>query len=114
MSNKIMSYLPFKLEYLNGKDMFVDVLSCPLGYLNNVHVIPVDPTDIPYLLKQTHDDAGHSNHVTTLNTLHQNFTWPNVAEDVETYVCSCLACQQNNPARPVRVAPLQNLRSHIS
>ena len=26
MSDEIMSYLPFKLEYLNGKDMFVDIL----------------------------------------------------------------------------------------
>ena len=53
--------------------------------------------------------AGHLNHTSTLNTLHQNFTWPNMAKDVETYVCSCLACQRNNPARPGRVAPLQNL-----
>lgn len=42
MSDKIMSYLPFKLEYLNGKDMFVDVLSHPLGHVNNVSAIPVD------------------------------------------------------------------------
>ena len=32
-----------------------------------------------------------------------------MAKDVETYVRSCLACQRNNPPRPRRVAPLQNL-----
>ena len=88
-----MSYLPFKLEYLNGKDMFVDILSRPLGFVSNINAIPVDSTDIPYLLKQAHDNAGHLNHSTTLNTLRQNFTWPNMAKDVETYVRSCLACQ---------------------
>ena len=109
MSDEIMSYLPFKLEYLNGKDMFENVLSRLLGFVSNVNAIPVDPTDIPLLLKQAHDDAGHLNHSTTRNTLRQNFTWPNMAKDVETYVRSCLACQQNNPSRPGNVAPLQNL-----
>ena len=109
MSDEIMSYLPLKLEYLNGKEMFVDVLSRPLGLVNSVQAIPVNRTDVPHLLKQAHDIAGHFNHTSTLNTLRQNFTWPNMAKDVETYVHSCLACQRNNPARPGRVAPLQNL-----
>ena len=109
MSDEIMSYLPFKLEYLNGKELLVDVLCRPLGFVNSVQAIPVDPTDIPHLLKQAHDNAGHLNHTSTLNTLSQNFTWPNMAKDVETYVRSCLACQCNNPARPGKVAPLQNL-----
>ena len=109
---EIMSNLPFKLEYLNGKDMFVDILSRPLGFLNNINAILVDPTDIPYLLKQAHDNTGHLNHTTTLNTLRQNFTWPNMAKDVETYVRSCLACQRNNPSRPGKVAPLQKLSPH--
>ena len=32
-----------------------------------------------------------------------------MAKDVKTYVCSCLASQQNNLARSSKVAPLQNL-----
>ena len=109
MSDEIMSYLPFKLEYLNGKEMFVDVLSRPLGYVNSVHAKPIDPSDIPYVLHQAHDNAGHLNPTSTLHTIRQNFTWPNMAKDVETYVRSCLVCQRNNPARPSRVAPLQSL-----
>ena len=109
MSDEIMSYLPFKLEYLNGKEMFVDVLSRPLGFVNTIQAIPVDPTDVPHLLKQAHDNAGHLNPTSTLHTLSQNFTWPNMAKDVETYVGSCPVCQHNNPARPGRVAPLQSL-----
>ena len=85
--------------------MFVDVLSRPLGFVNSVQAIPVDPTDVPHLLKQAHDNAGHLNPTSTLNILRQNFTWPTMAKDVETYVRSCLACQQDNPARPGRVAP---------
>ena len=109
LDDEIMSYLPFKIEYLNGKDMFVDVLSRPLGYAQNVNTIHVKDSKIPSLLKQAHDKAGHLNSLSTLNTLRQNFTWPTMAKDVQTYVRSCLACQQNNPARPSKVAPLQNL-----
>ena len=104
-----MSYLPFKLVNLNGKEMFVDVLSRPLGFVHSVQAITVDPSDVPHLLEQAHDNAGHLNFTSTLNTLRQNFTWPNMAKDVETYVRSCLACQRNNAARPGRVAPLQSL-----
>ena len=90
MSNEIMSYLPYRLEYLNGKEMLVDVLSRSLGFINSVQGIPVDPADIPHLLKQAHDNAGHLNHTSTLNTLGQNFTWSNMAKHVETYIRSCL------------------------
>ena len=79
MSYEIMSYLPFKLEYLNGKEMFLDVLSRPLGFVNSIQAIPVDPTDVPHLLNQAHDNAGHLNPTSTLNTLVRILpgrTWP--------------------------------------
>ena len=65
MSDEIMSYLPFKLEYLNSKDMFVDVLSRPRGYINNINAIPVYKSYTPALLKHAHDDP-----VTKIRQLH--------------------------------------------
>ena len=32
LTDEIMSYLPFRMEYLNGKKMFVDILSRPSGF----------------------------------------------------------------------------------
>ena len=69
----------------------MDVLSRPLGHVNNLNAIPVHKTDIPHLLKKAHGDAGHQKHVATLNSLRQNFTWPSMAKDVEMYVSACQA-----------------------
>ena len=56
LSDEIMSDLPFKLEYLNGKNMFADVLSPPLGFSA---IVEPSAKSIPEILKTAHDEAGH-------------------------------------------------------
>ena len=40
LTDEIMQYQPFRLEYLRGKDMFADVLSRPPGICNSIEVPP--------------------------------------------------------------------------
>ena len=49
------------------------------------------------LLKECHDGpvAGHRGVKPTLAELVKNYYWPNLRDDVEQYVKSCVTCQQN-------------------
>ena len=49
------------------------------------------------LLKECHDGsvAGHCGMKPTLAKLVKNYYWPNLRDDVEQYVKSCVTCQQN-------------------
>ena len=49
------------------------------------------------LLKECHDGpvAGHCSVKPTLAELVKNYYWPNLRDDVEQYVKSCVTCQQN-------------------
>ena len=49
------------------------------------------------LLKECHDGpvAGHRGVKPTLAGLVKNYYWPNLRDDVEQYVKSCVTCQQN-------------------
>ena len=49
------------------------------------------------LLKECHDGpvAGHRGVKPTLVELVKNYYWPNLRDDVEQYVKSCVTCQQN-------------------
>ena len=49
------------------------------------------------LLKECHDGpvAGHCGVKPTLAELVKNYYWPNLRDDVEQYVKSCVTCQQN-------------------
>ena len=60
LTDKILSYLPFRMECLNGTKMFADILSRPLG-TSDINSVSISPPlhEIPLLLKQAHDDAGH-------------------------------------------------------
>ena len=107
LSDEIMSYLPFKLEYLNGKDMFADVLSRPLGH--DVQAITPAKTSIPDLLTTAHDKAGHLSVQKTLQNLQSQFTWPGMSTDVDNWIRSCTACQKAKIARPRTKEELQKL-----
>ena len=49
------------------------------------------------LLKECHDGpvAGHCGVKPTLAELVKNYYWPNLRDDVEQYVKSCVTCQEN-------------------
>jgi transposase InsO family protein len=46
------------------------------------------------LLREAHDRAGHFGRDKVLARLQQNFYWPRMDRTVDTYVRSCLICQQ--------------------
>ena len=112
LSDEIMSYLPFKLQYLNGKEMFVDVLSRPLGHLTAA-VQPAlsnpPPAMIPSLLARAHDEAGHLSWKYCVEHLKKQYDWPNMIQDVQNYVRSCEICNRANPARPGSLQELKPL-----
>lgn len=77
LSDDIKYYLPFKLKYLSGKNMFADVLSTLIGFS-----AAIEPTSrsIPELLRLTHDKAEH------WSTKYIN-TWPTMAQTwITTFV----------------------------
>ncbi|GJP37508.1 hypothetical protein CLOM_g9924 [Closterium sp. NIES-68] len=47
------------------------------------------------LIQESHDNptSGHFGVDKTTKTLHRNYYWPNMADDVRKYVSSCTACQ---------------------
>ncbi len=49
------------------------------------------------LLKECHDGplAGHSGTKRTITLLKKSYYWPNLKDDIEEYVKTCLICQQN-------------------
>ena len=106
LTDEIMSYLPFKLEYLNGKNMFADVLSRPIGFSS---VIKPSTKSIPDILRAAHDDDGHMSVKYTLHNIENLFIWSTMRADVDNYVRSCKVCLKVNAARPHTEEPLQKL-----
>ena len=102
--------MPFKLEYLNGANMFADILSHPPG--NNAAILTTTTkttplsTDIPSLLMQAHNQAGHQSAYYTLHQLQKHYSWPTISADVHNYVKSCVVCSQSNPFCPKHSEPL--------
>jgi hypothetical protein len=49
------------------------------------------------LLKEGHDGplTGHGGAKRTITFLKKSYYWPNLKDDVEEYVKTCLTCQQN-------------------
>lgn len=41
--------------------------------------------------------AGHRGCATTLERIGRNFTWKNMAKDIQDYVRTCVSCQRNKP-----------------
>src|SRR5437763_527837 len=60
------------------------------------------------LIAQHHNSplAGHPSIAKTLELLSQNYSWPNIRQDVEEYVKGCIPCQMNKPHRQKPHAPL--------
>ena len=63
-------------------------------------IILPPPSQIPSLLKQAHDEAGHLSSNYTLAKLSGMYSWPYMARDVTDYTRSCKICAKTNPARP--------------
>ena len=53
LTDEILSYLPFRMEYLNGSKMFADILSRPLGTSPDINTVSISPSpdQIPNILK---------------------------------------------------------------
>lgn len=64
------------------------------------------------LLKETHDPqwAGHPGVERMRALLGRNYYWPNMDDDIEAYVRSCLVCQQDKVERRLEGGLLQPLR----
>jgi transposase InsO family protein len=73
--------------------------------------IPEDMELKRCLLKDRHDapTAGHFGTNKTIASIHQNYWWPHLRQDVEKYVASCDACQRNKPSQERPAGPLQPL-----
>ena len=67
---------------------------------NRQGIILLPPAQIPSLLKQAHDKAGHLSSNYTLAKLSGTYSWPYMARDVTDYVKSCETCAKTNPSRP--------------
>ena len=90
-----------------------DTLCCKYspGPLEPVVTVPVLPPSLQQeALRLSHDvpTAGHQGVDKTLEKLHKNAYWVNMARDVEQYCRSCTTCQQSKLSMPPR-APLQNI-----
>jgi hypothetical protein len=63
------------------------------------------------LLKECHDGplAGHGGVERTTTFLKKSYYWPNLKDDAEEYVKTCLTCQQNWTSNKKQVGLLQPL-----
>ena len=63
------------------------------------------------LLFEAHDAniSGHGGTAKTLELLSRNYHWPNMAEDVKSYIKSCYKCQSNKPSNQLPIGLLQSL-----
>ena len=111
LTDEILSYLPFRMEYLNGSKMFADVLSQPLGTTTDINTVTISPPshNIPHLSEQAHDNAGHPSLRYTLNFLQPFYSWPNIKQDVDKYIKSCVIYNKSNASRPKHTENLQKL-----
>ena len=91
--------------------MFADVLSRPLGTATDINSVSLSPPPhkIPQLLKQAHDHAGHLSLRYTLDFLQPFYSWPNIRQDVDQYIKSCVICNKSNAFRPKHMKILQRL-----
>ena len=76
LTDEILSYLPFRMEYLKGSKMFTDVLSHPLETSPDINTVSISPSpdQIPNILKQAHDNAGHMSLKYTLDFLRPTYS----------------------------------------
>ena len=76
LTDEILSYLPFRMEYLKGSKMFTDVLSRPLETSPDINTVSISPfpDQIPNILKQAHDNAGHMSLKYTLDFLRPTYS----------------------------------------
>ena len=75
--------------------MFADILSRPLGNDSVIATLTKNiplTTDIPSLLEQAHDQAGHQSPYYALHHLQKHYSWPTISADVHNYVKSCEVC----------------------
>ena len=80
-------------------------------YKDNCIYVP-DVSDIKSKLMQEHHDIPLSGHVgihKTLERLKRKWYWPKMKREVEDYVRSCVACQQNKPSHQKPIGLLQPL-----
>ena len=59
--------------------------------------IPSNPSLRKLITESEHDSrmAGHIGMDKTMELVDRNFYWPEIAKDIEDYVCSCEDCQKN-------------------
>ena len=83
--------------------MFADVLSRPLETVSDINTLFISPPSykIPLLLKQAHDKAGHLSLRYNLDFLQPLYSWPNIKQDVNQYIKSCVVCSKTNAFRPI-------------
>ncbi len=62
-------------------------------------------------LKECHDGplAGHGGATRTTTFLKKSYYWPNLKDDIEEYVKTCLKCQQNRTLNKKQASLLQPL-----
>lgn len=66
------------------------------------------------ILAESHETAiaGHVGVEKTVESIQRVYYWPKIREDVESYVQSCVVCQQNKASDQKPVDLLQPLPIH--
>ena len=91
--------------------MFADVLSRPLGTSPDINTVSISssPDQIPNILKQAHDNAGHMSLKYTLDFLRPTYSWPTMKQDADSFIKTCVTCNKTNAFRPKHSEILQKL-----
>ncbi|MCP4195504.1 MAG: hypothetical protein GY768_33305, partial [Planctomycetaceae bacterium] len=77
------------------------------------HILLVAPKEYhTEILHHAHDMMGHRANKTTWTRVARKFYWPGMAETVETYVKTCIACQRFKLHNPRRRQELHSIVSH--
>ena len=76
--------------------------------VNNVVTFALNADERMEVLRNCHDSpwAGHPGVDKTVELIRRNHWWPNLVEDVRSYVAGCTSCQRNKPLRNRKKAQL--------
>lgn len=94
-------------QQLHVTAYLAELYNCTITICENKVRYP-SPQEIPDILKLYHNEplSGHRGITETNRKIREYYYWPNMSEDIKTYINSCETCQRNKIQRRTFKAPM--------
>lgn len=106
LAAEVMSAIDRDMYTVDEDGLLVHFVGKPPSNESLIAQVVVPKALVPLVLQLGHDDASamHSGIVATHRRIALKYFWPTMAQDVRSYVKSCVTCQKNKSA-PFNQAP---------